>query len=182
MIEIRIHGRGGQGSVTAAELLAVAAFDDGREAQAFPAFGVERRGAPVQAFCRISENPIRLRSQIYEPDYVIVQDPTLMETVNVISGLKPDGTVIINSERPASEFKLDTDARVVTFPATQIAQEELGRPIMNTAIMGAFAGVSGAISFEAIERSIRSRFGDDLGEKNVRAARRAYDLIKEQSE
>jgi pyruvate ferredoxin oxidoreductase gamma subunit len=181
MIEIRIHGRGGQGSVTAAELLAVAAFDDGREAQAFPAFGVERRGAPVQAFCRISEKPIRRRSQIYSPDYVIVQDPTLMDTVDVLSGLKADGTVLINTEHPASELELKTEARVVTFPATQIALEELGRPIMNTAIMGAFAGVSGAISFDAIERSIRHRFGDDLGEKNVRAARRAYDLMKEQS-
>ena len=180
MIEIRIHGRGGQGSVTAAELLAVAAFDDGREAQAFPAFGVERRGAPVQAFCRISEKPIRRRSQIYTPDYVIVQDPTLMDTVDVLAGLKAEGTVLINTERPAAELKLETKARVVTFPATQIALEELGRPIMNTAIMGAFAGVSGAISFDAIERSIRNRFGDDLGEKNVRSARRAHDLMKEQ--
>jgi pyruvate ferredoxin oxidoreductase gamma subunit len=179
MIEIRIHGRGGQGSVTAAELLAVAAFDDGREAQAFPAFGVERRGAPVQAFCRLSEKPIRLRSQIYNPDYVIVQDPTLLDTVNVLAGVKPDGTVLINTEHSASELGLDTKARVVTFPATQIALEELGRPIMNTAILGAFAGLSGAISFDAIERSIRHRFPEELGEKNVRAARRAYDLMKE---
>jgi pyruvate ferredoxin oxidoreductase gamma subunit len=180
MIEIRIHGRGGQGSVTAAELLAVAAFDDGREAQAFPAFGVERRGAPVMAFCRISDTPIRVRSQIYEPDYVIVQDPTLMDTVDVLAGLKADGTVLINTERPAPELRLKTKAKVVTFPATEIALEELGRPIMNTAIMGAFSGVSGAISFDAIERSIRHRFGDELGERNVKAARRAYELMKEQ--
>ncbi len=182
MIEIRIHGRGGQGSVTAAELLAVAAFDDGREAQAFPAFGVERRGAPVLAFCRIDSEPIRIRSQIYEPDYVIVQDPTLMDTVDVLAGLKPDGTVLINSEHAASELKLDTTARVVTFPATQIALETLGRPIMNTAIMGAFSGISGAISFEAIERSIRHRFPGELGEKNVEAARKAYELTKEQGQ
>lgn len=181
MIEIRIHGRGGQGSVTAAELMAVAAFDDGREAQAFPAFGVERRGAPVLAFCRISDKPIRIRSQIYSPDYVIVQDPTLLETVDVLSGLKPDGTVLINTERPGSELGLDTKARVVTFPATEIALEELGRPIMNTAILGAFSGVSGAISFDAIERSIRGRFSDELGDKNVRAAQRAHDLMKEQA-
>ena len=179
MIEIRIHGRGGQGSVTAAELLAVAAFDDGREAQAFPAFGVERRGAPVLAFCRIDSEPIRIRSQIYEPDYVIVQDPTLMDTVDVLAGLKPDGTVLINSEHAASELKLDTAARAVTFPATQIALETLGRPIMNMAIMGAFSGISGAISFEAIERSIRHRFPGELGEKNVEAARKAYELTKE---
>ena len=181
MIEIRIHGRGGQGSVTAAELLAVAAFDDGREAQAFPAFGVERRGAPVLAFCRIDSEPIRIRSQIYQPDYVIVQDPTLMDTVDVLSGVKPDGTVLINTEHAAADLKLDTTARVVTFPATQIALETLGRPIMNTAIMGAFAGISGAISFEAIERSIRHRFPGELGEKNVQAARKAYELTKEQA-
>jgi pyruvate ferredoxin oxidoreductase gamma subunit len=182
MIEIRIHGRGGQGSVTAAELLAVAAFDDGREAQAFPAFGVERRGAPVQAFCRIGDKPIRRRSQIYNPDYVVVQDPTLLDTVDVLAGLKQDGTILVNTERKAPELNLDTMARVVTVPATQIALEELGRPIMNTAIMGAFAGVSGAISLDAIERSIRHRFGEELGERNVRAAKRAYDSMKEQSE
>ena len=181
MIEIRIHGRGGQGSVTAAELLAVAAFDDGREAQAFPAFGVERRGAPVLAFCRIDSEPIRIRSQIYEPDYVIVQDPTLMENVDVLAGLKPDGTVLINTEHSAADLRLDTKARVVTFPATQIALETLGRPIMNTAVVGAFAGIPGAISFEAIERSIRHRFPGELGDKNVQAARKAYDLTKEQA-
>ena len=182
MIEIRLHGRGGQGSVTAAELLAVAAFDDGKEAQAFPAFGVERRGAPVMAFCRISDGPIRLRTQIYDPDYVIVQDPTLMDSVNVLAGLKPDGTVLINSESKPEDLKLNTKARVVAFPATEIALEELGRPIMNTVLLGAFAGLSGMISFEAIERSIGHRFPGELGEKNIKAARRAYELMKEQTE
>ena len=181
MIEIRLHGRGGQGSVTAAELLAVAAFDDGKEAQAFPAFGVERRGAPVMAFCRISDGPIRLRTQIYDPDYVIVQDPTLMDSVNVLAGLKPDGTVLINSESKPEDLKLNTKARVVAFPATEIALEELGRPIMNTVLLGAFAGLSGMISFEAIERSIGHRFPGELGEKNIKAARRAYELVKEQT-
>jgi len=181
MIEIRLHGRGGQGSVTAAELLAVAAFDDGREAQAFPAFGVERRGAPVTAFCRMSDKPIRVRTQIYAPDYVIVQDPTLMESVDVLAGIKDGGTVLINSERKPEELKLKTTARVVSVPATQIAIEELGRPIMNTVLLGAFAGVSGMISFEAIERSIRHRFRGELGEKNIKAARRAYELVKEQA-
>jgi pyruvate ferredoxin oxidoreductase gamma subunit len=181
MIEIRLHGRGGQGAVTAAELLAVSAFDDGREAQAFPAFGVERRGAPVMAFCRIAEEPIRVRTQIYAPDYVIVQDPTLLDTVNVLAGMKPTGTVLINSEKPAAELGLQTSARVITFPATQIAMEELGRPIMNTAILGAFAGLSGMISAEAIERSIRHRFRGELGDRNVKAAHRAYELMKEQT-
>ena len=133
------------------------------------------------AFCRIDSEPIRIRSQIYEPDYVIVQDPTLMDTVDVLAGLKPEGTVLINAEQTASELNLDTSARVVTFPATQIALEALGRPIMNTAIMGAFSGISGAISFEAIERSIRHRFPGELGDKNVEAARKAYELTKEQS-
>ncbi len=181
MIEIRLHGRGGQGTVTAAELLAVAAFDGGKEAQAFPAFGVERRGAPVMAFCRISDQPIRIRSQIYQPDFVVVQDPTLMETVDVLAGLKAEGTVLINTEQKPEEMKLDTKAKLVSFPATQIALEELGRPIMNTAILGAFAGLSGLISFEAIERSIGHRFPGELGERNVKAARRAYELMKEQS-
>jgi pyruvate ferredoxin oxidoreductase gamma subunit len=181
MIEIRLHGRGGQGSVTAAELLAVAAFDDGREAQAFPAFGVERRGAPVMAFCRISDQPIRVRTQIYEPDYVIVQDATLMDSVDVLSGLKAGGTVLINSEHKPEELKLNTKARVVTFPATKIALEELGRPIMNTAILGAFSGISGAISLEAIERSIRHRFRGELGDRNIKAAQRAYELVKGES-
>lgn len=181
MIEIRLHGRGGQGAVTAAELLAVAAFDDGKEAQAFPAFGVERRGAPVMAFCRISDGPIRIRTQIYEPDYVIVQDPTLMETVNVLAGLKPDGAVLVNCEATPEELHLDTTARVITFPATRIALEELGRPIMNTVLLGAFAGCSGMISFQAIERSIGHRFSGELGERNIRAARRAYELMKEHS-
>ncbi len=179
MIEIRLHGRGGQGSVTAAELLAVAAFDDGREAQAFPAFGVERRGAPVQAFCRIDQQPIRIRTQIYEPDFVIVQDPTLMDSVNVLAGLKPTGTVLINSDRKPEELGMQTSAKVVAIPASQIAIEELGRPIMNTVLLGAFAGLSGMISFDAIERSIRHRFRGELGDKNVKAAKRAYDLMKE---
>ncbi len=179
MIEIRLHGRGGQGSVTAAELLAVAAFDDGREAQAFPAFGVERRGAPVQAFCRIDQQPIRIRTQIYEPDFVIVQDPTLMDSVNVLAGLKPTGTVLINSDHTPEELGLKTSAKVVSIPASQIAIEELGRPIMNTVLLGAFAGLSGMISFDAIERSIRHRFRGELGDKNVKAAKRAYDLMKE---
>jgi pyruvate ferredoxin oxidoreductase gamma subunit len=180
MIEIRLHGRGGQGTVTAAELLATAAFDDGHEAQAFPAFGVERRGAPVTAFCRIDDKPIRTRSQIYRPDYVILQDPTLLDSVDVLAGLKPGGTMLINSERPAEELGLKGDNISITaFPATRIALEELGRPIMNTAILGAFAGLSGLISFESVESNIRKRFRGELGDKNVAAARRAYELVKQ---
>jgi len=179
LIQIRLHGRGGQGTVTAAELLASAAFDDGHEAQAFPAFGVERRGAPVQAFCRISDLPTRTRSQIYEPDIVIVQDTTLLGAVEVTAGLRPRGTVLVNSERSAEELGLQGDFRVITVPATKIALEELGRPITNTAILGAFAAATGAISLEAIARNIKSRFRGELGEKNVICARHAYELVKE---
>ena len=182
MIQIRLHGRGGQGTVTAAELLASAAFDDGREAQAFPAFGVERRGAPVQAFCRISEQPIRNRSQIYQPDIVVVQDTTLVGVVDVTAGLQPGGILLINTERTPQELGLNGDFRVVTVPATKIALEILGRPITNTAILGAFAAASGAITLAAIERNIKSRFRGELGEKNVVCAKRAYDLVKERDQ
>jgi len=179
LIQIRLHGRGGQGTVTAAELLASAAFDDGNESQAFPAFGVERRGAPVQAFCRISDGPIRMRSQITEPDYVVVQDTTLMGTVDVTAGLKAGGTLILNTERTAEELGVKGDFKVICVPATKIALEELGRPIMNTALLGAFAAASGTISLEAIEKNIRGRFKGEIGEKNVACAERTFNLVKE---
>ena len=177
MIEIRLHGRGGQGAVTAAELLAQAAFDDGHWAQAFPAFGVERRGAPILAFVRVADGPIHTRTQVYRPDYVIVQDATLLDAVDVAAGLKPEGTVLLNTEEPPEAVKLDGEARVVTVPATRIALEELGRPIMNTTLLGAFAGMSGLISLEAVMRRIAARFPGPLGEKNMAAARRAFELM-----
>ena len=158
MKEIRIHGRGGQGSVTAAEMLSVAAFEDGKFSQAFPAFGVERRGAPVQAFTRLSENPIRLRSQIYTPDYVIVQDATLLETVDVASGIKDDGIIIINTKEKPEDLKLDTKARVMTVDATKVAMDIIGLPIVNTVLLGAFAGATGEINVESIKKAVRDRF------------------------
>jgi pyruvate ferredoxin oxidoreductase gamma subunit len=179
LIQIRLHGRGGQGTVTAAELLASAAFDDGHQTQAFPAFGVERRGAPVQAFCRIDEKTIRTRSQIYEPDFVIVQDATLLGAVDVTAGLKPGGTLLLNTERSAEELGLKGDYKVVTVPATKIALDILGRPITNTALLGAFAAASGTISLEAIEKNIRGRFKGELGEKNVTCAEQTYKMVKE---
>jgi len=175
--EIRIHGRGGQGSVTAAELLAVAAFEDGKYSQAFPAFGVERRGAPVQAFTRISDSPIRLRSQIYEPDYVIVQDPTLLEVVEVASGTKDDGIILINSEFPPDKFELDTKANIMTVDATKIALDIIGRPIVNTVLLGAFAGTTGEINPESIKDAVKERFPGKVGEKNAVAIQKAYDII-----
>ncbi|RXE55863.1 pyruvate ferredoxin oxidoreductase [Methanoculleus taiwanensis] len=174
MRELRIHGRGGQGSVTAAELIAVAAFESGVYAQAFPAFGVERRGAPVQAFVRFSDKKIRLRSQVYEPDYVIVQDSTLIKDVNVFQGLKDGGIAIINTER-APDGGLPEGVKVLTIDATSIALEVLGVPITNTTLMGAFAAATGEIELGALENALRHRFAGSMADKNVLAARRAYE-------
>jgi pyruvate ferredoxin oxidoreductase gamma subunit len=174
MKEIRIHGRGGQGSVTAAELLAQAAFTDGKYSQAFPAFGVERRGAPVQAFCRIADSKIRTRAQIYYPDIIIVQDATLLEVADVFSGLKEDGIAIINTKREAEDLDIDHPARIVTIDATGLAIEHLGRPITNTTMLGAFAGATGLVAIESLVAMIRERFPGQLGEKNVAAIRDAF--------
>lgn len=178
MKEIRIHGRGGQGSVTAAEMLSIAAFEDGKFSQAFPAFGVERRGAPVQAFTRISDNPIRLRSQIYTPDYVIVQDATLLETVEVASGIKDNGIIIINTKEKPEELKLNTKAKVMTVDATSVAMDVIGRPIVNTVLLGAFAGATGEINVESIKKAVKSRFTGKVAEKNAEAIQKAYSLIR----
>jgi pyruvate ferredoxin oxidoreductase gamma subunit len=174
--EVRIHGRGGQGSVTAAELLAVAAFEDGKFSQAFPFFGVERRGAPVTAFARLSDKKIRLRSQIYEPDYVIVQDATLISAVDVTAGLKPNGIVIVNSEKSAEDVGLDAGIDVRTIDATGLALDIIGRPIVNTTLLGAFAGATGEIGIDSIKQSILARFPGKIGEVNVQAAEKAYQL------
>jgi pyruvate ferredoxin oxidoreductase gamma subunit len=175
--EIRFHGRGGQGAVTAAELIAIAAFEDKKYSQAFPAFGVERRGAPVMAFARIANEPIRVRSQIYEPDYVIVQDVTLLDVVDVASGLKPEGKIIINTDRNVKDLKLKTKAKVVTIDATKIALEKLGRPIVNTTMLGAFCGATGEVSLESINKAISERFAGSLGEKNLNAIKTAYEGV-----
>jgi len=175
--ELRIHGRGGQGSVTAAELIAVAAFEGGMYAQAFPAFGVERRGAPVQAFVRFDNQKIRLRSQIYEPDYIIVQDSTLIRDVNVFLGLKAGGIAIINTEK-ALMYPFPEGVKVITIDATSIALRQLGVPITNTTLMGAFAAASGEIKLAALEDAVRRRFKGDLAEKNIAAAEEAYQVVK----
>ena len=177
MKEIRLHGRGGQGSVTAAELIAVAAFEDQKFSQAFPAFGVERRGAPVMAFARIAKEPIRIRSQIYEPDYVIVQDVTLLDVVEVASGLKPEGKIIINTDRPKEKLKLKTQAEIITIDATKIAMEILGRPIVNTTMLGAFCGASREVGLESLNKAISERFKGDLGRKNLEAIKTAYERV-----
>lgn len=175
--EIRIHGRGGQGNVTASEFLAEAAFADGLYAQAFPMFGSERHGAPVIAYVRISDRPIRLRSQIYEPDYVIVQDASLFAGNNLLEGLKVGGLVVVNTELQPSEFDIPGKFKAVTVPATQLALDIVGKPIINTIMVGAFAGASGEIRLDALEKSVRERYPGELGEKEIVAMKKAFDKV-----
>jgi pyruvate ferredoxin oxidoreductase gamma subunit len=183
MFQVRIHGRGGQGVVTAAELLSVAAFMEGRHAQAFPTFGSERTGAPVVGFCRIDERPIRVREPIAEPDALIVQDPTLLHQVDVFAGLRSDGYLLINSERGLEELGIGELAerfraeRLRTVPATELARECLGRPLPNAALLGGFAALTGRVSLDSVAAAIRERFPGPVGERNVEAAARAHALV-----
>jgi pyruvate ferredoxin oxidoreductase gamma subunit len=177
--EVRLHGRGGQGVVTAAELVAQAAFADGKYSQAFPSFGSERMGAPVQSFVRIDDKPIRTRNQIYKPDYLIVQDKTLIGTVDVTAGLKDDGLMIIDTEKDPAELNLDIKAKVLAIPATMIALEVIGRPIQNTTLLGYFAAVTQLISFDGVKKSIEHRFPAAIAIKNIKAVERAFNMAKE---
>lgn len=185
MFSVRIHGRGGQGAVTAAEMLSVAAFGEGRHAQAFPTFGSERTGAPVVSFCRIDDRPIRLREPITHPDALIVQDPTLLHQVDLFAGLKPDGYLLVNTSRSLGELGLAELAqsldvrRVATVPATELARELLGRPLPNAALLGGFAALTGQVGLEAVTRAIRERFAGAVGEGNVRAAEAAYGHVRQ---
>jgi pyruvate ferredoxin oxidoreductase gamma subunit len=184
MFQVRIHGRGGQGVVTAAELLSVAAFVEGRHAQAFPTFGSERTGAPVVAFCRIDDAPIRVREPITQPDALIVQDPTLLHQVDLFSGLSPDGYLLINSTRSFDELGLGEFVqhlraeRLLTVPATDIARECLGRPLPNAALLGGFAALSGVVSLASVDAAIRERFAGAIGGGNVAAAEKAFELVQ----
>jgi len=183
MFQIRIHGRGGQGVVTAAELLSVAAFREGRHAQAFPSFGSERTGAPVVAFCRIDDRPIRLREPIMAPDALIIQDPTLLHQVDVFSGLVPDGYILINTTRSLDELGLSEflgrfrHDRVRTVAATELALKHVGRPVPNAALLAGFAAVSGRISLDSVIAAIRDRFPPMVADANVAAATEAYDAV-----
>lgn len=180
MIEIRIHGRGGQGAVIASKVLAAAVFQEGKYVQSFPAFGVERRGAPVMAFTRIDTKPIRIRCQIYEPDHIIVLDPTLLEVVDVTAGLKDGGWILINSELDASVFQLPDRYRVVTVDASSIAiKHHLGprsAPIVNTAILGAFARVTGLVDLEALAEAVRDAVPVNP-DGNVAATQEAFEQV-----
>lgn len=175
MLEIRIHGRGGQGGVTSAELLAKGAINKGKFAQAFPSFGPERRGAPVQAFVRVSDERIRLREKIYEPSVVLVLDPTLLDIVNVAEGLKDGGVIVVNTQMSADELKKKYGfPKVAQVDATKVAIEELGVPITNTTMLGSLLKATGALTVEDMKDVVMERFGSKLGPKNYAALERAY--------
>ena len=180
MFQVRIHGRGGQGVVSAAEMLSVAAFDEGRYAQAFPSFGSERMGAPVMAFCRVDEREIRLREPVLTPDAVIVQDPTLLHQVDLFHGLSPKGYILINSTRDFEELGIAEFARrfpaghVRTVAASELALEHVGRPRPNAALLGGFAAITGQLRLASVAKAIREKFAGRVGEANVRAAQAAF--------
>ena len=181
MIEIRFHGRGGQGAVIASEVLASAFFKEGKYVQAFPAFGVERRGAPVMAFTRVDDRPIRIRQFIYEPDHVIILDPTLIEVTQVDLGLKENGWIVINSDRSPKEFARFSRFRVATVDANRIAIEhKLGSPmapIVNTAILGAFSKITGMVTVDAVIEAVKE-FVPSNKAGNAAATKEAYELAK----
>lgn len=176
MKEIRIHGRGGQGSLVLAQFMAIAALEDGKYGQAFPFLGGggERRGKPIMAFCRLSDRPIRLRSRVNEPDYVIVQDATILRELDVVEGLKDGGMILVNTERDVAELGLKGSFRLFTFSADEIARRILGKPIMNTALLGAFAALTKELTLDATLRAVRSRFPGELGEKNAQVVQESY--------
>lgn len=186
MFEVRIHGRGGQGVVTAAELLAVAAFEEGRFAQAFPSFGSERTGAPVVSYCRLDEREIRTREPVAAPDALIVLDPTLVHQVDLFAGLSESGFVLVNSARTFNELGLATlfgrfrNDRLLTLPATEVAQRHTGRPVPNAVLLGGFAALTSEVSIEAVTKAVRDRFGADssVAEHNVAAAVEAYGYVR----
>ncbi len=175
MKEVRIHGRGGQGGVTSAELVATAAIAEGKYAQAFPSFGPERRGAPVAAFIRVSDSQIRTREKVYHPDIVMVLDPSLPALVNVAEGLKDDGIVVLNTELSEDEIrnKFGIKSKLAMVDATKIATEELGLPITNTTMLGALLKATGIVDKDALFEALEKRFGR-LAEKNKAALDRAY--------
>lgn len=182
--QVRIHGRGGQGAVTAAELLSVAAFDEGRHAQAFPSFGSERTGAPVVSFCRLSSRPIRTREPVTTPDALIVLDPTLVHQVDLFGGLGPDGYLLLNSGRSLEELGLGDLAgrlrsgRALSIPAGEIARRHLGKTLPNAALLGGFAALTGQLQLAPVQEAIRERFPGPAGEANAAAAAECFELVR----
>ncbi len=183
MFQVRIHGRGGQGVVTGAEMMSIAAFLGGRHAQAFPSFGSERTGAPVVAFCRMDEREIRLREPIMQPDAIIIQDPTLLHQVDVFSGLKKDGYILVNTSRSFTELGLGEFVKafkpehLLTVPASELAMNHVGRAVPNVPLLGAFAALCGLISLEAVQSAIDQKFKGAVALGNKAAAEQAYNTV-----
>ena len=183
MFQVRIHGRGGQGVVTAAEMLSIAACEEGRHAQAFPSFGSERTGAPVVAFCRIADKEIRLREPIMAPDAIIIQDPTLLHQVDVFAGLKKDGYILINTTKTFEQLGLGDflrdwhPERLCTVAATDLSIKHVGRPVPNVPLLGGFAAVSSIIKLESVAMAIRDKFSGKIAEGNIAAATEAYNVV-----
>jgi pyruvate ferredoxin oxidoreductase gamma subunit len=188
MFQIRLHGRGGQGVVSGAEMLSVAAFLEGRCAQAFPSFGSERMGAPVMAFCRIDDKEIRLREPVVAPDALIIQDPTLLHQVDLFKGLHAVGLILINSTRTLEDLGLSdlvegaSRYRVCRVPASELAQKHVGRAVPNAALLGGFAAVSGEVRLESVVAAIRAKFPGKIAEGNVRAATEAHAIARKLQE
>ncbi len=174
--EMRIHARAGQGAITTAALLGTAVFVEGQYAYAFPSFGAARMGAPMNAFIRISDRPIRLRSQIYNPDYVLVVDPTLVRSVDVLAGVKDKAIVVINSKEPIPLNPASGGVKICYVPANEIAMRHLGRPMGNTALLGAFAAVSGTVKLESLKEVIKRRFSGEIAEKNIAALTEGWEV------
>lgn len=188
MFQVRIHGRGGQGVVTAAEMLSIAAFEEGRHAQAFPSFGSERTGAPVVAFCRIADREIRLREPIMEPDAIIIQDSTLLHLVDVFAGLRKDSYLLINTSKSFAQLGLGefvqgwTPGRLCTVAATETAVRHVGRPVPNVPLLAGFAAMSGIIRLESVIKAIGDKFSGKVAEGNIAAATEAYNEVRAELE
>jgi pyruvate ferredoxin oxidoreductase gamma subunit len=179
MKQITIYGRGGQGSLVLAQFMAIAALEDNKYGLAFPFLGGggERRGKPIMAFCRLDNRPIRLRCRVSEPDYLIVQDATIFEELDVIRGLKEGGTILVNTDATDEKFNISNAFKLFTISAENLAKRILGRPIMNTALLGAFAAVTNELSLSAVVKSVKDRFPGDLGKKNALVVEKSYEIL-----
>ena len=183
MFAVRFHGRGGQGVVTAAEMLSQAAFDEGRHAQAFPSFGSERMGAPVVSYCRIDDRAVRRHDPIDAVDALVIQDPTLLHELALFAGLRPGGWVLINSSRPPADLGVDATTvgtvpgRLLTVPATDLARRLIGRPLPNTALLGSLAAITGVVSVHSVVGAVHRRFGGPVAEANAAAVGAAAEFV-----
>jgi len=178
MKEIKIYARAGQGAITTATILGQALFQKGKYAYAFPHFGAARMGAPMNAFVRVDDKPIRLRSQIYEPDYVIIVDSTLMRGFDCFTGFQPDGVALVNEREGIDVPKAKGKQKIFVVPANKIAQEVIGRPLGNTTLIGAFAAATGEADLDSVTKAIRERFEGKIADLNIEAAKRGFDFVE----